>query len=86
MQVSGMSTLDHYLSDRNITNASFGRILGVSEATVSRLRRGKQAPSMALVARIKSATDGLVTADSFMPPTMPLPAASENSNQPEVLG
>lgn len=62
-----MNALDSYLAGQGIANADFARRLGVSEATVSRLRRNKQAPSFALVARIRAATNGAVSADDFLP-------------------
>lgn len=62
-----MNALDLYLTERGLTNAVFGRSVGASEATISRLRNGKQAPSYALVRRIREATGGAVTADDFLP-------------------
>lgn len=61
-----MNALDRYLTEREMTNAVFGRLVGASEATISRLRNGKQAPSYALVRRISEATGGSVTADAFL--------------------
>lgn len=89
-----MSTLDTYLTDQGITNAEFGRRCDASEATISRVRRGKQAPTMALARRIKEASGGAVTADDLMaaaphpypPPTLPPAASPENANQAERLG
>lgn len=60
-------TLHQYLSDTDQTNAQFAQVVGVSEATISRLRRNRQTPSFGLLRRIASATNGTVTADDFTP-------------------
>jgi transcriptional regulator with XRE-family HTH domain len=77
MQVVGMAdfinALDRYLAERGMTNVEFGRAVDASEATISRLRKGKQAPSYSLVLRIRDATKGAVTADDFLPAS-PAPA------------
>lgn len=63
-----MSALDAYLKDNGISNAAFAKKVGASEATISRLRSGKQTPSFPLVARIAAETDGSVTPNDFLPP------------------
>ncbi len=63
--VGDMNTLDGYLTDREMTNAAFGRLVGASESTISRIRHGT-APSFSLARRIKVATAGEVTADDLM--------------------
>ena len=74
MHVPGMSKLDDYLTSIGTTNAEFGRLVGASEATISRLRHGKQDPSFALARRIKQATAGHLTADDLMTPPIAAPS------------
>lgn len=62
-----MNALDRYLKDNGISNAAFAAMLGASEATVSRLRSGKQTPSFPLVAKIADVTAGAVTPNDFLP-------------------
>ena len=73
--ISGM-TLDQYLAKSNIRNAEFAAAVSASEATISRLRSGKQTPSYGLVRRIVAATNGAVTANDFMPDPAPAEAGS----------
>ena len=57
--------LDTYLTERNLTDAAFGRLIGVANTTVMRLRRGETRPSSTTIAAIKEATGGYVTAADF---------------------
>ncbi|PZQ82678.1 MAG: hypothetical protein DI549_10895 [Ancylobacter novellus] len=75
-----MNKLDAYLAAQGMPNAEFGRRVGASESTISRIRHGKQAPSFALARRIKESTEGAVTADDLMAATMPTAASPENDN------
>ena len=61
-----VNALDRYLTAQGLKNVEFARMVGVSESTISRLSRGLQAPSYALVRRIRKATKGAVTADDFL--------------------
>ncbi len=58
-------TLDDHLKAAGCNNAEFGRLVLASEATISRLRNNKQAPSLALMRRIATATKGAVTPNDF---------------------
>jgi transcriptional regulator with XRE-family HTH domain len=60
--------LDDWMAKRRVSDELLANELGVSRATVSRLRRGLQVPSMRLAARIAEFTKGRVTANDFMPP------------------
>jgi len=71
----GMNALDLYLSKREITNADFGRIVGASESTISRVRRGKQTPSLDLIRRFRDATNGALSANDFLSDATPTEAA-----------
>lgn len=81
--LADMNKLDGYLTDREMTNAAFGRLVGASESTISRIRHGKQAPSFSLARRIKDATAGEVTADDLMAtaPTLSPADAPHHDNQ-----
>lgn len=46
---------------------AFGKRIGASSATVSRLENGKQCPSWGLMSRIVSATDGAIRPEDFFP-------------------
>lgn len=59
-------TLSDYMRNRSISDDAFAAVLGVSRATVSRLRRGKMVPSFDLAARIHSATDSQVSPNDFL--------------------
>lgn len=65
--IEGMGKLDDYLRSNDLTNAAFAQKLGVSEATVSRVRNGKQTPSWDLIIGISTATDGAITPNDFLP-------------------
>jgi DNA-binding XRE family transcriptional regulator len=62
-----MNALDRYLEGHDIKNAVFAATVGASEATISRLRNNKQTPSFALARRIRTATEGAVTFEDFLP-------------------
>lgn len=57
-----MHPLAIYLRDRNITQAGFAELIGVSQASVSKLLRGANQPSLDLAFRIERATGGAVPA------------------------
>lgn len=80
-----MNKLDAYLTAKGMPNAEFGRRVGASESTISRIRHGKQAPSFALARRIKEASDGAVTADDLMAATMPPAEPPHNETVEEVV-
>lgn len=61
-------TLDQYLSGEDITAADFGAKCDppISEASISRIRRGEQNISRDVMLRIIAASGGKVTADSLV--------------------
>lgn len=61
MQDGGMR-LDAWLEKKGITLADFGRLIGKSAPTVSRLSRGIGNTNLSTLAEIERATDGEVTA------------------------
>lgn len=58
--------LKTYLHRERITLADFGRRIGRSHATVSRLCEGHQKPSLELAESIANETNGEVTAQDFL--------------------
>jgi len=65
-------TLDKWLTAakdaKGMTEEQFGASVGISQAQVNRLRNGKGPPSAGLIARIRDATDGMVTPNDWFPP------------------
>lgn len=66
-----MSTpLDTYLTANGMTGRDFARAVGISEQTLSKLRRGHRAPTLEQALRIDAATGGAVStlcwADAFI--------------------
>jgi hypothetical protein len=61
-------TLDQYLSVEDITAAEFGARCNppISEASISRIRRGGQNISRDVMLRIMAASNGRVTADALV--------------------
>lgn len=60
-------TLDQYLSlSDTLSAAELGAKVGLSEASISRIRNGAQNPSRDSMLRIIEATDGLVTAEGLV--------------------
>ena len=58
-------TLEQYLRTNGITDAAFGATAGLSQAQVSRIKRGVSMPSWEAIGKIMKATDGEVTANDF---------------------
>jgi len=61
-------TLDQYLSTAEITAAEFGGRCDppISEASISRIRRGDQNISRDVMLRIIAASDGKITAEGLL--------------------
>jgi transcriptional regulator with XRE-family HTH domain len=59
--------LQDWMHINGLKDGNVAKRLGVSRATVSRLRRAKQLPKWDLVSKIRDETGGQVTADDFMP-------------------
>jgi len=72
-------TLNEYLTESNLKEADFGRLVGLSQSAINRLRRGESWPPADTAAKIRAATDGKVTANDFMLPAAPFtdPADAE---------
>lgn len=66
MHVMAMN-LSQYLSANGITDEAFAQQIERDRSFVTKLRQGKARPSVETLSKIKSATNGAVTADAFMP-------------------
>ena len=60
-----MQTLASYLKARGLPASEFADKLGLNRVTVWRLANRKQNPSLALMLRIRDATDGEVGLDAW---------------------
>lgn len=58
-------TLDAFLSRKTMTAAALAEAVGVSAASITRIRRGGQNISLDLAKRIVTATAGMVTLDDL---------------------
>lgn len=61
-----MNTLTSYLKAAGQTQAQFAAAVGIDQATVSKLCRGKLVPSLPLAAAIERATGGRVAMASWL--------------------
>jgi len=68
--------LTDYLAGHNISDADFAASIGVSRQSVHRYKTGDRAPEWPVLAKIRDATDGAVTADDFLAPSTSQPAQS----------
>lgn len=59
-------TLDEYLTSSGMTAAEFGPLVPLSEASVSRIRKGEQNISRDLMRRIIDASGGVITAAALV--------------------
>jgi len=59
-------TLDQYLTAENVTAAAFGELVAMSEASVSRIRRGEQNITRDVMLRIIAASGGKITPDGIL--------------------
>lgn len=59
-------TLDSYITETGVTGVELAARLGISEASLTRIRRGEQNIARDLIRRIVEATDGAVSADDLV--------------------
>lgn len=64
-------TLDEWLTAakdaKGMTEEKFGELVGISQAQVNRLRKGKSPPSARVIARTHEVTDKMVTPNDWFP-------------------
>lgn len=69
-----------YLKHTDQTYRQFAAKLGCDAGQVNRWANGRRSPTLEMCARIRAATDGLVSADDFLPdeaaPSVPGQAAA----------
>lgn len=61
-----MLTLDAYMRENNVSVEAFAATVGVSRMSVYRWRSGESFPKRDQLQRIVAATNGKVSADSFL--------------------
>ena len=71
-----MIKLTKYLEEAKLGQAVFAEGIGVTQATVSRLARGKMVPSLELALAIENATGGKVPMSSWVTRPDPIQEAS----------
>ncbi len=59
-------TVDQYLSAEGITAADFAKRVGLTEASISRIRSGRQNITLDVIRRIIAASDGSISAASLV--------------------
>lgn len=59
--------LAEWMTSESVDDEGMADRVGADRSTISRIRRGETRPSWPLVARIKAATGGAVSADDFLP-------------------
>lgn len=64
--MAAMGDLSSHLKQTGTTQADFAARIGVDQATVSKLCRGKLLPSLPLAVAIERATDGQIKAVSWV--------------------
>lgn len=57
--------LDQYLKEKDLTNAAFGRLAGLTRQAVQRYRTGERIPEQSEMTKIFEATEGRVTPNDF---------------------
>lgn len=77
-----------YLDTNHISDAEFGRLIGVERQAVGRYRSGERFPAKPILNKIFEVTNGQVTANDFAgqsddAPTAPADSAAEPADAPE---
>lgn len=62
----GVTPLDHWMRDNDVTDQAFGELVGVDRATICRYRLGRRMPNAEMMRRIHEATRGAVTPNDFV--------------------
>lgn len=60
-------TLQEWMDANGVTDDALAARVGVDRSTISRVRRGKIAPSLTLAGALNTITDGCVPMQSFLP-------------------
>ncbi len=57
----GCMKLGTFIKSRDMSHEAFGKIVGVTQATINRYVRGERFPSPEMIRKIQDATEGSVT-------------------------
>ena len=80
-----MKILQKYIESKKLTQSDFAKLLGVSQATVSRYLEGVVIPSAKIMAEIVKITNGAVTPNDFYGITEPVQKnVSEDSSYKQI--
>ena len=66
--MSGAKSLGQWMVENDWSDETLAAKACTDRTTISRLRRGKQRPSWALIDALMKISDGEITADSFLEP------------------
>lgn len=67
--------ISDWLDTAEIADSEFADRIGVSRQALSRYKAGTRTPRPTVLARIRAETNGRVTANDFLPPSVPTEAA-----------
>jgi len=59
-----------------LTGAELGELVGVDKSTVSAYENRRRMPRQPILVELRRLSDGVITADSFLPELPPAPAAA----------
>ena len=59
-------TLADWIEERKLTDEKMAKLVGVSRATISRLKRGINKPTIQTLVRIVEVTNGAVSGKDFL--------------------
>jgi transcriptional regulator with XRE-family HTH domain len=59
-------TLEEWKRARGLTDEALADLLGIERSSVTKIRRGKASPSLAVIKRIRDLTGGAVTGDEWI--------------------
>ena len=62
---AGMNKLQTYLKDNTLSQSRFAEMIGVNQATISKLCAGAISPNLETAQKIATATNGAVPLDSW---------------------
>lgn len=61
----GGMKLGTFIKSREMSHEAFGRVVGVTQATINRYVRGERFPSPDMIRKIQDATNGSVTVSDW---------------------
>ena len=64
--IAGMEKLKKYLTDNGLRQEKFGKKVGATQSTISKIISGKKMPSLEMALTIARETNGAVPAESWV--------------------